>query len=142
MIRFIVIEKGVVLDTKNGFMWGDKEDGASPMNWASAKSYCENYRGGGYADWRMPTLDELMKAHLDTALDVYDEIAGLSDIKNSYIFSVSQVSPPVIIWTSETRGSEAAVFTYLGDSEKWYPQSLDRYDDLIFFRALPVRSGK
>ena len=29
------------------------------INWANAKSYCENYRGGGYTDWRMPTQDEL-----------------------------------------------------------------------------------
>jgi hypothetical protein len=39
-------------------MWAAKDNG-SYINWANAKSYCENYRGGGYADWRMPTQDEL-----------------------------------------------------------------------------------
>jgi hypothetical protein len=29
------------------------------INWYDAKSYCENYRSGGYTDLRMPTLDEL-----------------------------------------------------------------------------------
>jgi len=39
-------------------MWAAKDSG-SDINWANAKSYCKNYRGGGYTDWRMPTQDEL-----------------------------------------------------------------------------------
>jgi hypothetical protein len=39
-------------------MWAAKDNG-SDINWENAKSHCENYRGGGYKDWRMPTQDEL-----------------------------------------------------------------------------------
>jgi hypothetical protein len=39
-------------------MWAAKDNG-SPISWPEAKKYCENYRGGGYMDWRMPTQDEL-----------------------------------------------------------------------------------
>jgi len=46
-------------------MWATKDNG-SDINWANAKSYCENYRGGGYTDWRMPTQDELAGLY-DTA---------------------------------------------------------------------------
>jgi hypothetical protein len=39
-------------------MWAERDNG-SDIHWAKAKSYCENYREGGYTDWRMPTQDEL-----------------------------------------------------------------------------------
>ena len=39
-------------------MWAAK-DNEYDLNWVSAKSYCEDYRGGGYKDWRMPTEEEL-----------------------------------------------------------------------------------
>ncbi len=56
--RFIAYNNGTVLDTRTNLMWAAKDNG-SDINWADAKSYCENYRGGGYTDWRMPTQDEL-----------------------------------------------------------------------------------
>jgi hypothetical protein len=34
-------------------------DNGKRADWAGAKSYCENYRGGDYTDRRIPTLDEL-----------------------------------------------------------------------------------
>ena len=55
---FIAYDNGTVLDTRTNLMWAAKDNG-SDINWANAKSYCENYRGGGYTDWRMPTQDEL-----------------------------------------------------------------------------------
>lgn len=56
--RFIAYDDGTVLDTKTNLMWAAKDNGSN-INWTNAKSYCENYRGGGYTDWRMPTQDEL-----------------------------------------------------------------------------------
>ena len=29
------------------------------LSWTAAKNATENYRGGGYSDWRLPTKDEL-----------------------------------------------------------------------------------
>ena len=56
--RFIAYDDDTVLDTETGLMWAARDNG-SDINWEDAKSYCENYRGGGYKDWRMPTMDEL-----------------------------------------------------------------------------------
>jgi hypothetical protein len=56
--NFIAYDNGTVLDTKSKLMWAAKDNGEN-INWANAKSYCENYRGGGYTDWRLPTVDEL-----------------------------------------------------------------------------------
>ena len=29
------------------------------MNWDDAKRYADNFKGGGYTDWRLPTATEL-----------------------------------------------------------------------------------
>ena len=56
--RFIAYDNGTVLDTKTNLMWAVRDNGRM-INWADAKYYCENYRGGDYKDWRMPTQYEL-----------------------------------------------------------------------------------
>ncbi len=55
---YVVYTNGTVLATRTNLMWAATDNGEE-ISWADAKSYCENYRGGGYKDWRMPTLDEL-----------------------------------------------------------------------------------
>ena len=71
--RFIAYDNGTVLDTRTNLMWAAKDNG-SDINWAEAKSYCENYRGAGYTDWRMPTQDEL--AGLYDAAKTYKSDCG------------------------------------------------------------------
>jgi hypothetical protein len=138
--RFIAYDNGTVLDTGSGLMWAAKDNGAD-LNWQGAKRYCENYRGGGHTDWRMPTIDEL---------------AGLINNAKTFKSSCRGYTPLTelirsctAIWASETRGSEAAYFHFflgpggihmLNDGERgWSPQSSD---GIFGKRALPVRSGK
>ena len=91
-----------------------------------AKRYCENYRGGGYSDWRMPMQDEL-------AVLYNKAVTGNHGYHLTNLIEVTACCP----WTSETRGSEAAFFRfYVGDRD-WVLQS---YGSSL--RALPVRSGK
>jgi hypothetical protein len=129
--RFIAYNNGTVSDTRTGLMWAAKDNGSN-INWANAKSYCENYRGGGYSDWRMPTQDELA--------GLYD--AGKSQ-KVECGSAPNQVATDLInltcwwVWASETHGSEAAIFGFRGGGRIWYHQSYD-----YVYRALPVRSGK
>jgi Protein of unknown function (DUF1566) len=130
--RFIAYDNGTVLDTKTKLMWAAKDNG-SDINWANAKSYCKNYRGGGYKDWRMPTADEL---------------SGLYDARKSRpaacdrSFNIHVATELIDItclapWASETRGPDAAWFNYVAGKRAWDPQS-----DEINGRALPVRSCK
>ena len=56
--RFIAYADGTVLDKKTKLMWAAADADAGLYHF-DAKAYCESYRGGGYEDWRMPTLDEL-----------------------------------------------------------------------------------
>ena len=125
--RFIAYNNGTVMDTKTGLMWAAKDNGGG-INWANAKSYCENYRGGGYTDWRMPTQDELAGLYDPKVMAKNDlHLTNLIDFTHAYG------------WASDTRGSEVAqyAFQYTG-GRGWRQQS---FDDGCH-RALPVRSGK
>jgi hypothetical protein len=132
--RFIAYDNGTVLDTSTNLMWAAK-DNESNINWQGAKSYCENYRGGGYSDWRMPTQDELA--------GLYD--AGKSRPVACYTASQIQIHIATKLiditcfapWASETRGSEAAFFDFYTGVRLWGPQSGGGDG-----RALPVRSAK
>ena len=130
--RFIAYDNGTVLDTRTNLMWAAKDNGSN-INWANAKSYCENYRGGGYTDWRMPTQDELG--------GLYD--AGKSrpvTCNTSYSIYVATELIDITCfypWASETRGSAAANFSFWGGKRVWHQQSYDSTG-----RALPVRSGR
>jgi hypothetical protein len=124
--RFIAYRDGTVLDTSTNLMWAAKDNGRD-IKWANAKSYCKNYRGGGYKDWRMPTQDEL---------------AGLYDNDKSYRSMCGDINLTKLIrltcgafWASETRGSDAAIFYFYYGSRSWVRQSYGRRA-----RALPVRS--
>ncbi len=105
-------------------MWAAKDNGKG-INWDDAKRYCENYQGGGYNDWRMPTQDELAS--------LYDpNREGRHGFCKTKFIHISGYC----LWASETRGSEAANFNFGTGYRYWYPQS-----DSSSRRALPVRSG-
>ncbi len=129
--RFISYDNGTVLDTKTNLMWAAKDNGFD-IKWSDAKSYCENYRGGGYTDWRMPTQDELARLY-DTGNSQY-QACDSPKIHLTSLIDLSCCCP----WASETRGSEAGGFNFV--------TGLYRYWDPIFglqyTRALPVRFAK
>ena len=55
---FIAYLNGTVLDTKTNLMWAANDDGNGMMD-SACDNYVESYQVGGYADWRLPTSDEL-----------------------------------------------------------------------------------
>jgi hypothetical protein len=126
---FIAYDNGTVLNTRTNLMWAAKDNGAD-INWQAAKNYCENYRAGGYTNWRMPTRDEL---------------AGLYDKGKSYnavCGHVAHLTELIVLtctwfWASETQGSEAAYFHVGGGPGYWHSQTYT-----YGYRALPVRSAK
>ncbi len=131
--RFIAYENGTVLDTRTNLMWAAKDNGSN-ISWQDAKSYCENYRGGGYTDWRMPTQDELAGLYDETITNIKPPADGCSGGYHlTNLIHLTCCCP----WASETRGSMAAYFGFSNGPRHWHDQ---------FFagsiRALPVRSGK
>jgi hypothetical protein len=127
--RFTAYDDGTVLDTRTSLMWAAKDNG-STINWQGAKRYCENYRGSGYTDWRMPTQDEL--AGLYDKAKTYRSACGY----DVHLTELIRLTCPDL-WASETRGSEAAKFHFDIGNRSWRPQSGGNGG-----LALPVRSGK
>ena len=126
---FIAYDNGTVLDTQTNLMWAAKDNGEN-ISWQDAKSYCENYRGGGYTGWRMPTQVEL--AGLYDEAKTYTCAAGYG----VHLTELIQLSTG-FFWASEKRGSDAAYFGFSAGKLYWDLQSHASY-----YRALPVRSGK
>jgi hypothetical protein len=134
-VRF-TLANGVVTDSRTGLQWAARDNGKS-IDWWNAKSYCENYTGGGYTDWRLPTLDELD--------GLYDSKSGNRYHVTTKFIDISKCCP----WASETRGSEAAYFDFDDGRRDWSPQSgsikfnaWSPQSNSYRRRALPVRSGK
>ena len=130
--RFIAHSNGTVLDTKTNLMWAAKDNG-SDINWANAKSHCENYDAGGYTDWRMPTQDELASLHDASKTRPAPCYRSFDIHVTTDLIDISCFAP----WTSETRGSDAAQFDFVHGARFWYLQT-----HTYGTRALPVRSVK
>ena len=116
--RFVNNNDGTVTDKQTGLMWADHDNG-SKINWVNAKNYCEGYSGGGKPGWRMPTIAELDNLYSSGAYGSVMKKSGMA------------------VWSSETKGSNAAYFSFTNGSRIWYPQSTANTR-----RALPVRSVK
>ncbi|MDY6989848.1 MAG: DUF1566 domain-containing protein [Thermodesulfobacteriota bacterium] len=56
--HFVDNGDGTVTDTTSGLMWQQTETKA--MDWEKALAYCENIDLGGYQDWRLPNIRELL----------------------------------------------------------------------------------
>jgi len=104
-------------------MWATKDNGSN-INWSDAKSYCENYRGGGYTDWRMPTKFELKSLYDDS-------IFG----NNGYHLTKLINLTGAFVWSSETTGTNPFVTSFQYGLAYEEPSSNTRRN-----RALPVRS--
>ena len=127
--RFIAYGNGTVLDTQTNLMWAAKDIGRD-INWENARSYCRNYSGGGYKDWRMPTQNEL--AGLYDQDKTYNTVCG----DNVHLTELIRLTCR-LVWASRTRGDTAAVFNFSDGHRFWNRQSGVRK-----YRVLPVRSGK
>jgi hypothetical protein len=129
--RFIAYSNGTVLDMRTNLMWAARDNG-SDINWQNAKNYCDNYRGGGYTGWRMPTLDELAGLYNE---GITSSNPPTGDCNGKYHITELIHLTCCCPWTSETRGSEAAYFDF--DSGR---RGLSRQSYSSYGRAFPVRS--
>ena len=123
--RYVDHGDGTVTDIKTGLIWAATDNGNS-INWKDARSYCQNYGGGGHTDWRMPNLAELAS--------LYDP-----KIKNKHGYHVNKLIDisAQSFWASETRGFKAARFNFTYGQTYWLRQSFSGPS-----RVLPVRSSK
>jgi len=129
--RFVDNGDGVVLDTRTGLMWANKDNG-NDIQWHAAKFYCENYRGGGYKDWRMPTLDELESLYDEQKI----QPVACSNSNNIHIATDFITITCLNLWSLETSTTtnECDIFNFGSGTRSAYACQM------ILARALPVRS--
>lgn len=123
--RFVNNGDGTVTDNNTSLMWAS-EDNGTPINWMNAQLYCKAYSGGGYTDWRMPTLDELAS--------LYEP-----EENNKYGYHISKLIETTAssCWASETDGDKAARFNFTYGTVYWLRQPYSGPT-----RVLPVRGLK
>jgi len=110
--RFVVLSGGMVRDTLTSLVW--QQDASGPRigctdtdlgscTLAEAQNYCSGLTLGGYSDWRVPTVKELLsivdhtKAHPAPTID---EV-------------VFPNTPPVTFWTSSpSSNTYQALYVY------------------------------
>ncbi len=143
--RFVAYDDGTVLDTKTNLMWAARDNGMA-LSWPGAKSYAGNYRGGSYADWRLPTLDELTglfdkaktrKTYCAAAVDETGVAADEIHATDLIHFSCTRQ------WTSQERSEKpgsATIFDFHSGNDTSRPGSQDFIDTAS--RVLLVRAGK
>ena len=131
--RFIAYEDGTVLDTKTKLMWAARDNG-SDINWTDAKKYCESYRGGGYADWRMPTREELSALFDSEITNTTSPSAGCS---GGYHLTNLINMTCCCAWASNASDADAANFNFYVGLRGMHYLSFS-YN----LRALPVRDGR
>jgi hypothetical protein len=91
IIRFMLSQEGLVMDSRTGLMWVAAPE--RDVNWEQASNYVRGLRVGGYSDWRLPTRLELKS--------LWKPSAGLT-VHPAYRVAGKGV------WSSEMEGSSMA----------------------------------
>lgn len=98
--RFIGHSNGTVVDTKTGLMWAAADNGED-VNWTAAALFCEEYAGGGFTDWRLPTCEELSTLYTP-------EKANEDGLFLSGVIRLSSI----MMWTSDRQACKAKTLDF------------------------------
>jgi hypothetical protein len=91
---------GIITDNRSGLQWQDDANASlSPTAWQGAIERCEGLALGGYDDWRLPNINELLTivdySRFNPALASAFQNSALS----RYWSSTSYVANPQVGWT-------------------------------------------
>jgi OOP family OmpA-OmpF porin len=122
--RFTKIDADTILDNQTGLMWASHDNGQD-IGWLDAKRYCEEYRGGGFADWRMATEKELQTLYVEGK-------------KNSAGYFITELISLTncCLWSTDVSMNSAWIFSFKTGNRPWGYQA-----DTYQLRALPVRTA-
>jgi hypothetical protein len=82
---FIAYDDGTVLDTKTKIMWWWSST-EQVTSWNDTLFKSKNFRGGGYADWHVPSTDELKTIYAKSSKNKYKTIDFIT-LTSPYIIS-------------------------------------------------------
>lgn len=79
--------RGYWVDPSIGLMWAGKDNGKD-VNWHKAREFCSTLRLAGYSDWRLASIEELLRIH-EKGAKAPAEIRDSKDHKTqAYAFDV------------------------------------------------------
>ena len=128
-IEKIFPDGAVYTDPATQLMWSAK-DNHEIITWDEAVQYAKNFKGGGFSDWRLPTIQELRGLY-----NISKTITLQTGKKIHVIDQVKLTSHR--LWTSDSKDKKAQYF----DFEKGSPSSNDRTDPYSM-RVLVVRKAE
>jgi predicted heme/steroid binding protein len=131
--RFIAHYNGTVSDKKTGLMWAAGDDGKG-INKRDLSAYFNNYRAGGYDDWRIPTVDELKTIYGPAGKKHISCVTDLIHVSDEWVWALGD-REFILGYSFFHGGSEG----YAGESN---PRNHERLDYLLVCRVLPVRGGR
>ncbi len=132
--RFVDEGKGTVTDRTSGLMWA-KAASATPLSHEAARQYAERFRGGGFEDWRLPTVEELRALFDDQQCRV---VRCRGNQWTVCMPPLIQVSCPWVWSAEEGPGGSFATLVHFSNGEPRYGPPSDASQMV----ALPVRSMK
>jgi len=121
--RFIAYEDGTVLDTKINLMWLAKDTGRGE-DWEIFEYInLDDLYTGGYENWRLPTLDELVGLY-DIGQSQQKEYTGIFDdqawkeVENRHLSKLINIYS-CCIWASDTRIGMKSFFNFCDGEKHW-----------------------
>ena len=107
----------IVIDSKAKLMWQDNSDVVKYKNWSNALEYCHNLTLGGYSDWRLPNIRELLsiadKRKYNPAI-----YSTFKNVVSGYYWSAS---------TDASNTSNAWIVNFKYGYDHWHPKSNSLY---------------
>ena len=95
--RYVDNRDGTVTDANTNLVWQKSEDGVA-RTWANASPYCENLVLGGYADWRLPRVDELTTLVDYTQCPALDAAFGTMQVTQFWSGNLVASYPSAYAW--------------------------------------------
>ena len=113
--------KKIVTDTITGLQWQDDAEAKTlTKNWNEAQAYCQALTLGGYSDWRLPVIDELMyvadRSKRDPAINPAFQNARSED----YWSATSTVGDEDIAWRVDFDNGIGNGYHWVGKSSSLY----------------------
>lgn len=97
------------------------------LSWSNANTYCKNLSFGGYTDWEMPTLEELLKMYIDR-----NSIGGFITTGNHTEYWSSTADSTIIL------GAYRYYFVYFSNGI-WDCMGDTPEDDRFHYYVRPIR---
>lgn len=95
--RLQVLADGVCLDSETGLTWQATPAPETFGSWEEAEQYVSQFNFGGFADWRLPTYDELYELH---------------DLVERHLLGGCAIKPEISVWSGVRAEDARAGYWY------------------------------